>query len=379
MMMIALVTLLILPLIALMIDGTAGVLVRNKKYQFSSVPVEDFEVLVPIWGKVAYLENVEYLRQYGQRVTLCTTGDETEIFYHDLYALAREHGFRVFEDDPIRPDRRSPTQKQRATSGTIRDRLIRNALRGVRTPYVVPLDADTTTTVPLGIAVGELVARKLDVASIRLVLANPRASLLTRLQQFEYRLSMQFRFVAPWMISGACHLARTEVLRDVMNRHSLFFQGNDVELGLIAYARHYRIGHIPFEVVTAVPSSMRGWLRQRLAWAGGEFRLFIINIRFIGQHPFFWAYGTVIAILMFPLRWWFLGHPGWPLLVIAGMYILLIMYTHWKSKNSWILLLPVYTLFSSLVLTPLGIVWYFYMVAKDGTFGVIRPNRKVIV
>ena len=34
-------------------------------------------------------------------------------------------------------------------------------------------------------------------------------------------MAMQIKFVAPWMLSGACDAARTEVLADVMNRHSL--------------------------------------------------------------------------------------------------------------------------------------------------------------
>jgi hypothetical protein len=55
------------------------------------------------------------------------------------------------------------------------------------------------------------------------------------------------------MISGACHVAKTAVLHDIMNRHSLFFQGNDVAAGMIATARGYQSGHIPFDARTEVP------------------------------------------------------------------------------------------------------------------------------
>ena len=52
-----------------------------------------------------------------------------------------------------------------------------------------------------------------------------------------------------------------------------------METGLIAVARGYKVGHIPFEVLTAVPPTFKGWFRQRLAWAGGEFRLFIHELQ----------------------------------------------------------------------------------------------------
>jgi cellulose synthase/poly-beta-1,6-N-acetylglucosamine synthase-like glycosyltransferase len=378
-MLLTLIALLAIPLVMVLVDTFGGLRASRKTYTFAAPTGEqDFEVLVPIWGKIDYLENVEYLRQYRARVILCTTGDESADFYTALTAVAARSGFRIFRDAPTAAETtRTATNKQRATSGTIRDRVIRNALLTVvRAPYVIPLDADSTTTAPISQLVSELVRQNLDLASIRLVPRNS-AGLLAKLQRFEYRLAMQFRFVAAWMVSGACHVARTEVLRDVMNHHSLFFQGNDVETGLIATERGYAVGHIPFEVQTTVPATVGAWWRQRLAWAGGEFRLFIINIRFGLKHPFLWTYGAVIAILAFPLRWWFLTSPAWALLVGLGLYFALAIYLHLKSRSGWILLVPIYTLFSSLILTPLGIIWYFRMALADNNFGIIRPHRSV--
>ena len=40
--------------------------------------IDDFEVLVPIYGDVKYLENVDYLEAYGSKVLLCTTDQEDE-------------------------------------------------------------------------------------------------------------------------------------------------------------------------------------------------------------------------------------------------------------------------------------------------------------
>lgn len=366
-----------IPLLTVLIDGIATLRARNMKYTFGNMQITDFTVLVPIYGNVKYLENVDYLRQYGEKVLLCTTGNESQEFYQQLQEIATLNGLRIFRDQPARSSRQqNVAHKQRATSGTIRDRLVRNALSTmVTTKYVVPIDADTITRQSIALLVGELVRQGSDIASIRLVPTNRNESLLTRLQYHEYQLAMQLRFIAPWMISGACHVARTAVLQDIMNRHSLFFQGNDIETGIIAKARRYKVGHIPFEVLTAVPATLKSWFRQRLAWAGGEFRLFIPNSRFVLQHPFLWVYGGVITILLFPLRWFTLVHPSVLLLPMFGLYLLLVLILHWKTHDRWLFLMPIYALFLSLIITPLGVIWYFLMVIKDKNFGIIRPNR----
>ena len=101
---------------------------------------------------------------------------------------------------------------------------------------MVCIDADTTSVEPLQRLVGAMRARGLDVASVRLVPSNGKRSILTRLQSYEYRLAMRLRIIAPWLVSGACHAGRTSVVREIMARHSLFFQGNDVELGVLVRA-----------------------------------------------------------------------------------------------------------------------------------------------
>lgn len=363
---------LLIPLAVVILDAVAGFRAGNRKYTFGTVANDDFTILIPIYGHIRYLENVEYLSSYGDKVMLCTTGGETDEFNRALDAIALAHGFSIF--------RAMWSQQQnvnkRATSGTIRDRLIRDALQMVETTYVVPLDADSTTAQPMQVLAGELERTGADLASVRLVPTNT-GSLLGRLQRLEYRLAMGFRFAVPWLVSGACHGAKTVVLRDIMNRHSLFFQGNDVETGLIAKRRGYKVMHIPFDVLTSVPDRLKPWFRQRLAWSGGEFRLFFVNARFILHHPFFWFYGGVVAIAALPLRWMSITTFSWSLLVGLSLYMLLAIWLY-RGKHGWMLLMPFYALFSSLVMTPLGIIWYFVMARKDRNFGVIKPNRQPI-
>ncbi|MGE0877189.1 MAG: glycosyltransferase family 2 protein [Acidimicrobiia bacterium] len=340
-------------------------------------PVEDdFEVLVPIYGHIRFLENVEYLSHYGSKVVLCTTTAETAEFDSDIDAIALANGFRVVR---VEVPGRSPNGAQRSTTAPVRDRLIRDALLTVAATYVVCIDADTTTSDDLGRLVGSLKHHDFDVASVRLVPSNT-TTLLGRLQAHEYRLAMRMRRLYPWLVSGACHVARTAVHRDVMAHHSLFFQGNDVELGLLADAMGFRVGHIVFEVPTTVPERVKPWWRQRVAWAGGEFRLYIVNLRLGRRHPFFFGYGALVVFAGFPLRYLtLLAHPP----VLAGVFATYVVAHYalgWANRDRVLLLLPLYTLFSTLVLVPLAPYAYWRMARAHHNYGLIRrrvPRRSM--
>jgi Glycosyl transferase family group 2 len=372
---------LLLPALAVSIDALAAA--RSRRFRnlrpgtgvvpgTASTDVnEPFEVLVPIYGDIRYLTNVDYLRQYGRRVILCTTSGESGEFRRSLREISAAHGFRVSTSGYSAP----PSNGRRRTGGTIRDRVIRDALdTEVTAKYVVCLDADTTSASPLGELVNELHRRGDDIASIELV-PQHKGPLLVQLQRHEYRLAMRLRYLLPWLLSGACHVAKASALRNVMGRHSLFFQGNDVETGLIGERLGYRMTHIPFVVHTEVPSTWRSWWRQRLAWAGGEFRLYVVNIRLGRWHPYFWIYGAVVLFAFFFLRWAAVLQPGGSLLVAALLYFGMVYAVHWKHRNAWLLLMPFYTLLTSLILLPLGVAWYFAMAIPERNFGVIRFRR----
>lgn len=354
------------------LDVAAGIAARRKQYTFRKKIDSDFSVLVPIYGNIKYLENVKYLSQYGRKVYLCTTGGESKAFMKKIEKIAKDNKFNLFVA--------SWSEKQnvnvRATSGTIRDRLIRDALAKVKTEYVVTLDADSTTTETFDLAVSELRHEEGDLASVRLV-PKTQKGLFNKLQKFEYHLAMDLRLLAPWLVSGACQVAKTKTLRDVMNSHSMFFQGNDVEIGLLAQSKGYKVVHTPFEVYTTVPATWKAWLRQRLAWSGGEFRLYVVNIKYALKHPLFWLYGAIITIALFPLRWVSLSDPSYALLSFAGIYLAAILILHGHHKNFWVLLMPFYTLFQALILIPAGVLYYFYMALKDRNFGIISAKRAI--
>ena len=78
-----------------------------------------------------------------------------------------------------------------------------------------------------------------------------------------------------------------------------------------------------------------------------------MNPQIAVRHPFFWFYGAVIAILASPLRWESLVHPGLSLAAVAVAYWVLTAYLHREHRDKYLLLLPFYAAFSSLILMPL--------------------------
>ena len=140
----------------------------------------------------------------------------------------------------------------------------------------------------------------------------------------------------------------------------------------------YRVGHIPFAVPTTVPDTPRTWFRQRLAWSGGEFRLFIININLVRRHPLLWTYGAVIVILAAPFRWMTVLDPGWTLLAVLIWYLLYGAFVNWRHYDRWAVLVPLYTAFSSLILTPLGVVTYTRMAISSRNLGRISLTTMVL-
>ncbi len=366
---------LLLPLVLVLLDVVAIFRGRALPDDLAGAWSDDFDLLVPIWGSTRYLTNVDYLSRYAERVVLVTTTAESPEFYADLRTIANEHGFRVFAGHV---PGHGGAGASRSGAGLVRDTIVRDCHRVLTAEHVVCLDADTVTTRPIEELIGEIALHRYDFVSVSLAPSNT-GRLLGRLQAHEYRSSMLVRRVVPWLVSGACHAGRRVVHRDVMNRHSLFYQGNDVEVGYLADARGYRVGHIPFEVPTEVPDRWRDWLRQRYFWAGGEFRLFIVNPQLLFTHPFFWAYGALMVFGLLVGRYYSLLHPSIVIAVVLVAYLLAQALIHRRHLDAAILLVPFYSAISSLVMTPLAFVSYVDQVRRTGTFGFIDVDRPVPV
>ena len=48
---------------------------------------------------------------------------------------------------------------------------------------------------------------------------------------------------------------------------------------------------------------------------------------------------------------------------------------HIKTWDRWVFVMPFYHMFSSLIMTPLGVLWYFKMARKDKNYGLIHPQE----
>ena len=83
----------------------------------------------------------------------------------------------------------------------------------------------------------------------------------------------------------------------------------------------------------------------------------------------------MLVILASPLRWESVFQPGLPLLLVGVTYCLLLYYFHFEHRDRYLLLLPFYGLFTSLVMVPLGVLAYARMVLRDRNFGFIRLQR----
>src|SRR6476620_10292163 len=122
----SLLALLALPLLAVLVDAVGaarssrfGTAVRGAGSE--SLQGLSFDVLVPIYGDIRYLTNVDFLHSYGSQVVLCTTSGESDGFRQSLDQIATTHGFRVFLSDYVAPS----AGTGRRTGGTVRDRVIR--------------------------------------------------------------------------------------------------------------------------------------------------------------------------------------------------------------------------------------------------------------
>lgn len=244
----------------------------------------DYTILIPIFGNISYLRNVDFLKQYAKHVVLCTTTKESPEFNKAITQVARESGFRIFRSDVViassiqKPNpwklftytlhgtgeldkqKIDVNAQERFNREIARDEIIRDSFAAINTGYCIFLDGDTVAHENLFKLVHLMRELDFDLASVR-VLASKQETLMEKLQSVEYDLAMDARKIYPWLTSGACMVAKTDVIKDIMQHHSLFFSGGDIEIGKLAGILKYKIGHIRFEFYTDVPSTFKAWFK----------------------------------------------------------------------------------------------------------------------
>jgi biofilm PGA synthesis N-glycosyltransferase PgaC len=157
-----------------------------------------------------------------------------------------------------------------------KSRALNDAIARTDNELVLILDADTSVAEDIV----ELMATQLHHhPDMGAVAANVRvldtARLLQKLQAIEFSatVSTQRRGHAAWgrisTISGACALLRRSALIDV-GGFDPTQPAEDIELTWRMQTRGWRVGYEPQALVgTFMPTTMRGWFKQRTRWARG--------------------------------------------------------------------------------------------------------------
>jgi len=320
---------------------------------------DDYTLIVPIFGDPRYFRNGHYLRRFRDRTLLAVNADSPKMrrFVEEL----RRDGWRV--------------HASRLTGRVSCPQIVLDALRSVDTEYVIRIDGDTVSYEDPGRAVAAARAAGADLCSVKITVSR-RETLIEKLQAVEYDMSMLGRHNRAWMTSGACMIARTSALRGILSAHSFWFPGEDIETGVIA--KHFRLAvrHLDMRFYTDAPETFRAWLRQRMMWWSGSFRMAFVNADQTMRFPLTFAYTVCVVWLLWSAKWHELVDPRH---VAAILPFVLLLYTgvcylsNWSVRSRWMVLYPYYALFQALVLPPLGACYYLWLWYRRGSLA--PPGR----
>ena len=201
----------------------------------STRPSNDFTIVVPLYGEPKYFANREHLAPYRANVLVAidVAAPVMEAFAGEL----EREGWTVFRATLPHPG--PPT-------------LMRAALPAVTTTYVLRMDADTRPIDDIALYIESMANDGADLCSTKVLVDEPRSS-AQRFQALEYRMAMLSRHFRPWLTSGACFVATTDAMKRILDSHSMWFTGEDIETGRIGFALRMRLRHLDLQVATDAP------------------------------------------------------------------------------------------------------------------------------
>jgi len=355
----------------------------NKKIEMNGKKEEDYTILVTTYNSNIPLKNIHFLRQYKEKVIICDDGSRNSYFLEYLKQLEKE-GFRV-----VRNGKKKYMKWEflkRVISEPSREVALKEGLKKVQTKYTIFLDDDSVPEGDLGYAVNCLEETDADLASVKIFPINQN-NLIENLQTIEYAGAMLAREIRPYLTSGACLIGKTTSLRKIMDSHSMFYQGGDIEIGVLAKKLGMKVIHVKFNVFTEVPNTFFRWFKQRCMWASGNFRHTVIN---------FWNYLKFdpLHIFYFTFMIWILLYFKWKTNFAAPLFIFLVLLIYipitiisnlkiikeFKDKKWWFyfLIFPIYALIQVLIIIPTGIFIYLNQALIYKNWGIIkeRENEK---
>jgi cellulose synthase/poly-beta-1,6-N-acetylglucosamine synthase-like glycosyltransferase len=319
---------------------------------------DDFTIIVPLFGHPRYFAGRAELHEYMANVLVAL-----EVSTPIMQAFAEEleaEGWRVGRYHVPEPN----------PAG-----LVRCALADVTTTHALRLDADTQLGRGLREAVAAVAADGADLCSVKCEVSNT-VNLVTRMQHLEYRMAMLGRHIRPWLTSGACFIGRTEALRAIFERHSLWTPGEDIETGVVAKALRLRVKHCDFVVRTDAPDSWRALFRQRKLWWAGNFRHWTVNLdRHVLQRPVMAFYASAGIWSTVYWRWWrMVDLRSLPrtLILLWAFYVVATLVANWQVRSRYMLLVPLYALAQGSLMPFLGSITYVKLAFRRRRLGRYR-------
>ena len=330
---------------------------------------EDFVIMIPIFNDVKYLTNINFLRKYSGKVVLCTTNIETPKFYKDIYKIANENGFKVIKC-AFKKEVKNPWKIYHKTL-LAHDYVLGESLKVLKAKYVIFLDADTTCKTNLSYLVGLMEKHNSDIASVR-VIPSKKETITENLQGIEYHVAMKSRRIYPWLTSGAAMIARRESMQEIMKKHSLFFNGGDIEIGKIAHLTGMKVDHFPVTFYTDVPETFQRLVKQRFSWFCGAFRHSVINAHTNLFSPIYALYFTLLIFIMLPFKVYELFFHWFVIPFLMLFYIMVLFVSNWEIRSKYMFIFPFYSLIQVILFPFMGIYQYTKTVYKTKNIGLIK-------
>ena len=318
----------------------------------------DFTIVIPLFGHPRYFEGRAAIERYRPNVLVAL--EVTPPVMREFAATLEAEGWNVCRIEQPVPN---PAN------------LMKEALARVTTGYALRLDADTYIGPGLAKVVAAVEASGADLCSVKVEAEGP-STVAAKLQALEYRMAMLSRHFRPWMTSGACFIGKTDSLRLIFDRHSLWTPGEDIETGRTAHALKLRILHADFVVTTEVPATFPALFRQRRLWWAGTFRHFFVNAdRNLLHLPLVTCYTLLAVFASLYFKWWGmidLHALPYTLPLVLLTYAFVTFVSNLQVRSLWMVVFPLYALTQTLVMPLLGAGYYFVLLRRRGTPGRYR-------
>jgi cellulose synthase/poly-beta-1,6-N-acetylglucosamine synthase-like glycosyltransferase len=322
----------------------------------------DWTIVVPLYGHPRYFaERAQLARYQGNVLVAMDVGNREMQDFADVLRAEGWHVFTTVLEEPSPPS------------------LIKEALPQVRTSYVLRLDADTRVGDDLPHLMAALAEDGADLCSVKVEVHQPR-TVAARFQALEYRMAMLARHFRPWLTSGACLIGKRSAIEEILSAHSMWFPGEDIEMGRVALALRMRVRHANIVVTTDAPERWYGLWKQRRLWWAGNFRHTVVNFdRNVFHLPGWTLYYIVLVWIGLYFKWWSLFDRELLLYIpyLWAVYALVTLVSNWQVRHWLMLAFPVYAFAQSVLMPIVGSIWYFQLVARRGKLGRYRfPYRR---